>query len=185
MQNNLPRVVVIGNSGVGKTSMVQRIALGEFDLLNAPTVGAGVSTVTVQVNNKVVKYIVWDTAGQEMFRNIVPLYFREVVCCIIVFSLTDPDSFNAISDWLDIFHNNTPPEIPVVIAGNKCDKDPIIVDPEEAKIWALEHGLDIFITSAATEQGILSLFEYVGAICAQHVSDTKREEPKEKKQGCC
>ena len=180
-----PRVVVIGNSGVGKTSMVQRMSLGEFDKLNAPTVGAGVTPITVQINNTEITYHVWDTAGQETFRTIVPLYFRDAVCAIIVFSLTDTDSFDALDNWVELFYKTTPDNVPIVLAANKSDVNDPSVDIENARKWADKHNTILFVTSAATGQGIPQLFEYCGSICEKYIYDDEVSNEPPPKKPCC
>ena len=160
-----PRVVIIGNSSVGKTSMVQQMVYGEFDKLNAPTVGAGVTPISVFVNGENIVYHVWDTAGQETFRTIVPLYFRDAVCAIIVFSLADSDSFKSLDGWVDLLYQNVPTTIPFILVANKSDIPNPSVEEQVAREWAEKHGAEMFITSAATGQGIRSLFEYCGTIC--------------------
>lgn len=182
------RVVVIGDSGVGKTSMVQRISAGDFDRLSTPTVGAGVYPVTVRVNGKDVSYHVLDTAGQEMFRTIVPIYFRDVSCCVIAFSFSDLDSFKHIDEWAEIFHSHATPGLPIILVGNKCDLQPHAVDPEIAQEWADGNKCNFFVCSAASGEGIEALFDYIGQILLNsnntQEEDTKKLK-KDKKAGCC
>ena len=186
MSKQAPRVVVIGNSGVGKTSMIQRMATGEFDKLNAPTVGAGVTPITVKINGQDTTFHVWDTAGQETFRTIVPLYFRDAVCAVLVFSLTDSDSFDSLGEWVKLFYKTTPDDVPIVVAANKSDMDDCFVNVDDARKWADNHNSILFITSAVTGQGIPQLFEYCGTICAEHMGHVDQPQEIDKpKQGCC
>ena len=182
-----PRVVIIGNSGVGKTSMVQQMSFGEFDKLNAPTVGAGVTPITVFVNGESIVYHVWDTAGQETFRTIVPLYFRDAVCAMIVFSLADIDSFNSLDDWLDLLYQNVPTKIPVILVANKSDIPNPSVEEQKAREWAENNGAEMFITSAATGQGIHPLFEYCGTVCmnCENEEDVNKVKETSEKKKCC
>ena len=80
-----PRVIFIGDSGVGKTSLITRGTNDTFNELTSPTIGAGVTPITMTVNGVEVNFQVWDTAGQEIYRSIVPLYFKYAKCAIVVF----------------------------------------------------------------------------------------------------
>lgn len=186
MSRVAPRVVVIGNSGVGKTSMVQRVAVGEFDKLNAPTVGAGVTPITTNINGENFTYHIWDTAGQDTFRTIVPLYFRDAVCAILVFSLSDPDSFDALDEWVELFYKTCSQDVPILLAGNKSDIINPKVNIDQAKKWASDHNTMFFITSAATGQGIPQLFDYAATICVSSTT-VVQQTPQENtnNSSCC
>ena len=187
MSKQAPRIVFIGNSGVGKTSMIQRMSSGEFDKLNAPTVGAGVTPITVKINGKDTTFHVWDTAGQDTFRTIVPLYFRDAVCAVLVFSLTDSDSFDSLEEWVKLFYKTTPDNVPIVVAANKSDMDDLVINVEDARKWADNHNSTLFITSAVTGQGIPQLFEYCATICAEHLGtvDQPKEAAQVQNSSCC
>ena len=92
-----PRVITLGNSGVGKTSLIYRMKTGQFLEETAPTIGAGVTQVEVTIKANTYPLQIWDTAGQEMYRNIIPIYFKGAVFAILVFSMDDKKSFDDLN----------------------------------------------------------------------------------------
>lgn len=156
-----PRIIIVGDSGVGKTSLVHRIQTGAFFDNASPTIGAGVAPIEVQLGQKTYSFQLWDTAGQEMYRNIIPIYFRNAVYAIVTFSFTDLKSFTNLASWLDEVRTHADSNCGIVIAGNKHDGEDTAVTDEAAKEWAKEQGLNIFFTSALTGENVLSLIEYV------------------------
>ena len=158
---NIPRVIFIGDSGVGKTSIIHRAKFGNFESHTVPTIGAGTTQMQTTIAGKKVEYQLWDTAGQEIYRNIVPIYFKGAVGAVITFSMTDIVSFQSLQAWVDQLTSHADPDTMSVIVGNKCDTENPAVDEAEARKWAQSHGLAIFLTSALTGQSIDLLVEYI------------------------
>ena len=185
--NDTPRVIVVGNSGVGKTSMVTRFASGHFDKLTTPTIGAGVTPLSYKIKGKTVNFQVWDTAGQEIFRNVVPLYFRGAAVAIVVYSLVDTDSFNDLNQWLTALKDHCDEDVPIIAVGNKFDMIEAIDDIKDGKEWALSHNFPFFATSAATGENINQLFELVASLCAKSTGEEQLENATRKtnEKGCC
>ncbi|OHT00704.1 GTP-binding protein ypt5 [Tritrichomonas foetus] len=182
-----PRVIFIGDSGVGKTSLISRGANDSFNDMTSPTVGAGVTPMTRTVDGKEVGFHVWDTAGQEIYRSIIPLYFKYAVCAIIVFSFEDIKSFQALDLWLEMLQTNTDHDIPVVIAGNKCDVEKKTVDISMAKKWASSKNYQLFLTSARTGEQVNNLFQFVAE---NYVESSEKAialatATAQRKDGCC
>ena len=188
MNHISPRVIFIGDSGVGKTSLITRGTNDTFNEMTSPTIGAGVTQFTMSVNGADVSFQVWDTAGQEIYRSIVPLYFKYAKCAIVVFSFEDVKSFQSLNSWLDMLHSNTDHEVPVVIAGNKWDVEKKTVELAEAKKWANDRNCQLFFTSAKTGEQVNQLFQFVAE---NYVSETQKAaslslvENKDKKKDCC
>jgi small GTP-binding protein len=157
----VPRVIFIGDSRVGKTSLITRASSDTFTDITVPTVGAGVTQMRIVSDGQDLNFHIWDTAGQEMYRSIVPLYFKMAVCAIVVFAFDDLQSFNSLSSWIEMLQRNTDREVPVVIVGNKTDLDNKIVDVGQAKSWASLKNYPIFFTSAATGENVHKLMEMV------------------------
>jgi Ras-related protein Rab-5C len=157
----IPRVIFIGDSGVGKTSLIQRATLGVFGPPPLPTVGAGVRPITVTVRDATYKFHLWDTAGQEVYRSIVPLYFKQAACAILVFSLTDANSFRNLREWLDLLYFHTDHTIPAVIVGNKLDCPHRPVEEDSVRQWAESQRFPLFFTSASSGTGIRELLEHI------------------------
>ena len=189
--NDTPRAVLVGNSGVGKTSLVQRIVHNTFTTQISSTIGAGVTPLTMTVNGKSFLFNLWDTAGQEIFKNVVPLYFRNAAVAILVFDLDDEDSFRDLDSWLETINENNEHNIPVIVAANKCDSctNPQLLS--EAKQWSFEKRYPFFVTSAATGQGVKQMFEVVGSICASKTESSDKpvspimEEKDQTSSSCC
>ena len=133
--------------------------------------------------------MLWDTAGQEIFKNVVPIYFRNASAAILVFDLDDIDSFNDLDSWLETIQEQNDKTVPVVVVGNKFDVCPDSSLMAKAKQWSFEHRFPFFVTSAATGQGVKELFEVVGSICATQTKSTESQQgtpiTEEKSKGCC
>ena len=156
-----PRIIFLGDSGVGKTSIIYRAKYQKFENNTVPTIGAGTTNMSFKLNNIKIDYQLWDTAGQEIYRNIVPIYFKGSNGAILVFSMNDQESFNSLESWLNILFLHVSKEIYIILVGNKCDYIDTVIDESIASKWAQEHNYPIFFTSAKTGQNIDVLFNYL------------------------
>jgi small GTP-binding protein len=107
------------------------------------------------------KFHLWDTAGQEIYRSIVPLYFRQASCAIVVFSMSSRTSFCNLRTWVDLLYSHTSHTVPLIVAGNKIDLDELQLSRPEAMDWAAQENVPLFFTSAKSGVGINELFEHV------------------------
>ena len=128
-----PRIIFIGDSGVGKTSLIYRSKYNKFNEGTAPTVGAGITKMEAVQNGVRVEYQLWDTAGQEIYRNIVPMYFKGASGAVIVFSCEDRSSFLHLGSWVEELLSHSERPIKYVIVGNKIDlkdekKETVLID---------------------------------------------------------
>lgn len=112
------KVVVVGDSGAGKTSFIERLMNDYFRCDPDSTIGAAVKTYRINGN----KFIFWDTAGQERFRSIIPLYYKSCHCVFVFYDMSDFDKHAGIPFWLKSIHEEVPDGVPVVIIGCKSDK---------------------------------------------------------------
>lgn len=182
-----PRVVMIGNSGVGKTSIVTRVSTGQYDSSAMPTIGAGVTPLNWKLNGQSVNFHVWDTAGQEVFREVVPLYFRDACVKVLVYSSVDENSFESLEDWLKILNQHVVDTIPIIVVENKIDLPNHTVDMAVARNWALSRGFQFFNASALTGTNITQIFDLVAYHCAKitmPADKLKLNQPKSEKK-CC
>ncbi|XP_041497612.1 ras-related protein Rab-22A isoform X1 [Microtus oregoni] len=115
------KVCLLGDTGVGKSSIVWRFVEDSFDPNINPTIGASFMTKTVQYQNELHKFLIWDTAGQERFRALAPMYYRGSAAAIIVYDITKEETFSTLKNWVRELRQHGPPSIVVAIAGNKCD----------------------------------------------------------------
>jgi small GTP-binding protein len=165
MTNSSPtpfRVVLVGDSGVGKTSIVHSFVRGEFDPDQRPTIGGVFHTVRREVHGKTVTMQIWDTAGQEKFRSIGPIYYRNAAAAVAVFDLRSDNFAPSLDSWIiSVRRNCTDPKI--FIVGNMSD----LVDSDNAttlervKDFADKHRAPFFLVSAKTGSNINLLFENV------------------------
>ena len=186
-----PRIIFIGDSGVGKTSIIVRAATGVFDGSSAPTVGAGVRPISVDVDGKTQKFHIWDTAGQEIYRAIVPLYFKQAVSAVVCFGLDDPKSFDSVPEWIALLRQFSVQNVPVVLVGNKTDIGAAAkLEVPAVKKWASKEGMTLFFTSALSGDGIKQLFEhiartYVSTANLPEESVSRKLDPGDDEQKCC
>lgn len=156
------RIVLIGDSSVGKTCIVKRFVNNQFHDDELNTIGAMYENYTDIRNGREITLQIWDTAGQEKFRSLGPVYYREAAGALLVFDLTNRQTFANASMWLNSFRGAAGDDAVVVVIGNKNDL--IVGDSTietEAQDWARSNGYEFFSTSAKTGQGITDLFEYI------------------------
>jgi len=156
-----PRVITLGDSGVGKTCLIHRMKTGEFLADASPTIGAGVTSLEVATGGRRLTLQIWDTAGQEMYRSIIPIYFKGAVFAILVFSVDDMKSFQGLDSWLEEIAQHSDPDIVVVLVGSKCDTKDRQVDDETAKKYAKDHDLTLFFASSITGQNVSVILEHI------------------------
>jgi small GTP-binding protein len=170
------KVILIGDTTVGKTSIARRQAHSVFDFKMVQTVGVDHLASELRINGQTIKLMLWDTAGQEEFASLVPMYVRGAHVCVIVGSIVDPDSCSHLELWQTRLQQNGE-NPPVVVAINKSDLlngaplTPDDIKTEYGKLF--EH---IFFVSARTGDSIQELFQQVG-ILAMKAADQQRNKP--------
>lgn len=143
------KFIVIGSSGVGKTSLLKRLIDDAFSADNSSTIGVEYLSNVIEVDGQPIKLQIWDTAGQEKFRSIAKSYFRHAVGVILVYDITDRKSFDDLSFWLNDVHSLCDPNAAITLIGNKLDlADRRAVTPAEAQAFASNHQLTYLETSA-------------------------------------
>jgi small GTP-binding protein len=163
------RTVTIGDSSVGKTSLVNKFIRNRFDPHEKNTIGALYDCYTEDYNGQSIEVQIWDTAGQEQYRSLSPVYFKSAAAALLVFDLTNPTSFTNVNEWLASFRTASPERALIFLVGNKTDlEDGRAVGKEEAAEWALQHSCPYFETSAKSGDGVNELFRAVAAALAQH-----------------
>jgi small GTP-binding protein len=143
------KFIVIGSSGVGKTSLLQRLIDGQFSADGSPTIGVEYLSTVLEIDDQPIKLQIWDTAGQEKFRSIAKSYFRHAVGVILVYDITDRKSFDDLSSWLNDVHQFSDPNASIALIGNKLDRAAErAVTTAEAQLFASSHQLTYLETSA-------------------------------------
>ncbi|XP_047038356.1 ras-related protein Rab-31 isoform X1 [Helicoverpa armigera] len=154
------KIVVLGSQGVGKTSLVVRYIGKMFSKHISPTIGASFFTCNINLDNARVKLQVWDTAGQERFRSMAPMYYRNANAALLVFDITNFNSFVAIKGWVKELQSNVPEAMVLSVVGNKSDLEELrAVQASEAAQFAESIGAHYCETSALhDQQGIDEVF---------------------------
>jgi small GTP-binding protein len=154
------KVVMLGNSGVGKTSIVLRLSERIFRKMTAPTVGSGTFQQDITTPGGNVHLTIWDTAGEERYKAFAGLYSQGATGGILVFDVSDQESFDDLSDWMRLFRDNAEQDAVLVIAGNKVDLiENRVVTEEAAKQFATERKIQYFDVSAKTGENVDKLFQ--------------------------
>ncbi|MEE6522709.1 hypothetical protein FKM82_021315 [Ascaphus truei] len=132
------KVVLIGESGVGKTNLLSRFTRNEFNHDSRTTIGVEFSTRTLTVDGHIVKAQIWDTAGLERYRAITSAYYRGAVGALLVYDITKHQTYDSVERWLKELYDHADASIVVMLVGNKCDLTDQAreVPAEEAKMYA-------------------------------------------------
>lgn len=156
------KVVFLGDGGVGKTSILNRFYSNQYKTV-APTIGASFVTKNINIGEHVISYQIWDTAGQEKYRSIASLYYRDASVAILVYDITNKNSFEVLKFWRKQLSENGPQNLITVIVGNKMDLvEEEVVSYQEAKTYADSIGALFRLTSAKDNKNILDLFTVIG-----------------------
>ncbi|OHT10008.1 small GTP-binding protein [Tritrichomonas foetus] len=153
------RVVLIGDASVGKTCILSQLVDHKFDPNEQSTVGANYQIFIEDFDGQKVEIQIWDTAGQEKFKSLGPIYFRNATGALVVFDQTNRLSFDHLTDWVTSFTDVAGLETTIFIVANKSDMISEIQVPfSEALQYAKEHNCQAFETSAMTGKGIPEMF---------------------------
>ena len=156
------KILIVGNSGVGKTSIWKQYAHNSFENNIEPTVGIDFIPMTLNIDDKIVKLQIWDTAGQEQYRSLGRAYYRNALGAILVFAYNDQQSFENLDSWLDDIKQFAHPHARIIMVGNKIDlSDSRCISKSEATDFAKVHNLEIYDTSAKLNQGVAELFNSI------------------------
>jgi len=138
------KIILLGDSGVGKTSLLTRYTENRFDRISEATIGIEMGSRNMIIDDKIIKLRIWDTAGQERFRSIIKSYYRDASVVIFVYDVTDRNSFENIQMWLEIYRNEVQHNTPqfLYLIGTKLDQIPHtitahdVITKEEADNYA-------------------------------------------------
>ena len=156
------KIVVLGDISVGKTSILSRFRYGVFEPEYMPTLGIDFFSQNLFYEDKTIRLILWDTAGEERFRSLIPSYLKNADCIIIVFDITNKDSFNSLNKWLTDSKNNASEGTIYIICGNKSDlKEKRTVNENEIDEYIKKNELIYVECSAKNGEGIKDLFNTV------------------------
>ena len=151
----LLKYIIIGDVNVGKTNLLLRYAHGQFRSDYNVTVGVEFGAKNEIIGDNIYRIQVYDTAGAENFRSVTRTYYKSCVCAIIVYDITNRESFNNVNVWVEDCKNETAKTIQIVLVGNKTDlEDKRQVDTEEGEQLAEKYGILFYETSAKTGDNV-------------------------------
>ena len=183
------KLVIVGDADVGKTCIANRYSTGQFDPNTATTIGAACIEKEVTFDGQQYLLSMWDTAGQETYRNLVPMYFRNAEIAFVVIDVTNPKTAKSVGFWMQSLNENCQQKPIILLAANKCDlESERKIDIEDIQKISSEYELPFFETSAKTGFGIAKLFEsafseYLRKSSQHH--DIQELKQKEKDSSCC
>ena len=173
MKKKLLKIMILGNSGVGKTSLLQQYISQQFTGRYKVTLGADFLTKDITIDTEKMKLQIWDTAGQERYHSMNEAYYRGSDGCLLVYDVTDGASFDCLDKWVKTFLSHIPEykiaTFPIVLLGNKADQAKHVITPTMAKKWCIMHNnVTFFETSAKTRQGVEEAFFTVAKLGSKH-----------------
>ena len=158
--NYLFKYIIIGDPSVGKSNLLMKFANNKFTDEYQATIGVEFGAKNIDINQKIYRIQIWDTAGQENFRSITRAYYNNSVCAMIVYDITSRQSFEHIQNWIEDVHNQSPKTITLVLIGNKIDlEDKRVVSFDEGSEIAMKNGMIFMETSAKTGEGVNEIFK--------------------------
>ena len=194
------KAVLLGESGVGKTSIISRFIDNSFEKNKKSTTGADYTGKTMyfdEYGGKKIKFEIWDTAGQEIYRSLTKIFYKDAKIAVLVYDITKRETFEELKKyWYNQIKESATPDIIIAIAANKCDLyEDEKVKEEEGREFAKEIGAYFKLTSAFLNSGIEELFKTIGVKFLddyinnlnneEYINGKKKLKNKNEKKGCC
>lgn len=172
------KVVILGNTCVGKSCIVHRQSKNQFSIYSEPTIGAAYSNIPININNNTVNLQVWDTAGQERYKSLAPMYYRGASVALIVYDITSKESFEGAKSWISEIKRTSSINI-FFLVGNKCDLyNTRTVTLQEAESYSYTNNIYFIETSARSGYNINNLFKIVAEKISENIDKDKKENMK-------
>jgi len=167
----LVKIIIIGESGVGKTALLHQYVTGNFIQEHKSTIGADFHTSELNIEQKTITLQIWDTAGQERFQSLGNAFYRGADACILVYDITDQKSFTQIDDWKSKFINqagiDNQKEYPFLLLGNKSDlNQQRAISQQQGQSYANENSMSFYETSAMNGQNIEEAVKKIASIAS-------------------
>ena len=168
------KIIIVGDQSVGKTKIINRYVKGEFSHDYMITIGMDFLTCNLELDNKIFKLNLWDTAGSEKFRSVTKGYYSCSCCALIVYDITDEKSFKSVKQWINDCQSYASKNIRLVLVGNKIDlEQDRKVTKESAEDLASEYGMDFYEASALSGENIDQIFFGICNFISQKIDNGK------------
>lgn len=174
----LIKVLIIGDSAVGKTCMLLRYCDERFSTNHLPTIGIDFKIKKLEVDNMKIKMQIWDTAGQERFKTITQNYYKGAHGIILAYACDDRESLLHIENWMKQTKTYAPEDVVKVLVGNKCDIAEKSVSYEEGKKVADEYGVPFYETSAKEGKNIYDTFYFMAKMIKEQLAEKEKTRAK-------
>ena len=167
------KIIVIGDSSVGKSSLTIRGTKDHYKDYYTPTIGFEFLSFNIRIKDKVIKLQIWDTCGQEVYRSLISSFYRNSSLAIIVYAIDNESSFDNLESWIDEIKTQTNPDLKIFLIGNKADlEDQRVVQKSDAEQLAKEHNIHLFLeTSAKTGQNAQLVFVKAAEMLLEEYKD--------------
>ncbi len=186
------KIIMIGDSGIGKPAFLLRFTDDSFTANHLTTIGVDFKIKIINFEDKTIKLQIWDTAGSERFRTITKTYYKGAHGIILMYDVTNRNSFENIRNWMKQIDANVTKSVKKVLVGHKCDEPGRVVTEEEGKKMAEEYNIGFFESSARTNTNVSEVFYYLvkkifienGIIKDENAIKLSNINSKEKKKQC-
>lgn len=171
--DSIMKILLIGDSGVGKSCLLVRFVEDKFNPSFITTIGIDFKIKTVDINGKKVKLQLWDTAGQERFRTITTAYYRGAMGIILVYDVTDERTFKNIKTWFNTVSEHANDDAQLLLVGNKSDMDTRVVTTEQGETLAKELGIPFVESSAKEDSNVDEIFFTLAKLIQEKVDSNQ------------
>ncbi len=189
------KLLIIGESTVGKTCLLLRYADDSFTQNHITTIGIDFKTKFITINNSVIKLQIWDTGGCERFRSITKSYYKDANGIILTYDISNSDSLKNIQNWMKVIEQNAEDGVCKILVGNKCDLENRVIQKEEGEKIAQDFGMKFFETSAKSDINVDEAFNCLVSMILEKnqknslnsniVIDKEKHKKKKKKKFKC
>lgn len=181
--DTIMKILLIGDSGVGKSCLLVRFVDDKFNPSFITTIGIDFKIKTVEINGQKIKLQLWDTAGQERFRTITTAYYRGAMGIILVYDVTDEKTFANIRTWFKTVTEHANDEAQLLLVGNKSDMDTRTVTFEQGDELSKELGIPFIESSAKNDDNVNDIFFTLAKLIQEKIDTNKLANPNNNKDG--